>query len=803
MQYNFSQIEKKWQEYWDSHKTFTVKEDFKKPKFYALDMFPYPSGDGLHVGHPEGYTATDIICRYKRMKGFQVLHPMGWDSFGLPTENYAIQTGVHPKKITQDNIETFKRQLKSLGFSYDWNREFATSDEDYYKWTQWIFIKLYEKGLAYEDKVEVNWCPALKTVLANEEVIAGHSERGNHPVERKKMRQWMLKITDYAEQLLTDLDTINWPDNVKEMQRNWIGKSEGTLLHCKLEGFNEKLQVFTTRPDTLFGVSYMVLAPEHPLVEKIVSSPQKKSVREYIQKTKGISDILRTGLDKEKTGVFTGAYAIVPASNKKVPVWIADYVLFSYGTGAVMAVPGHDTRDFAFAKKYKLPILEVVSGGDISQEAHTGEGVLINSDFLDGLSNKEAIKKINSWLKANKLGEKKIQYKLRDWIFSRQRYWGEPFPIYKYEDGSIRCLEQDELPLRLPSVEKFEPSGNGESPLATIDKWVNTIDPKTNKKARKETNTMPNWAGSCWYYLRFCDPKNTKAPWDKKLEKYWMPVDLYVGGVEHSVLHLLYARFWHKVLFDLGMVSTKEPFSKLVNQGLILGHDGEKMSKSRGNVVNPDSVIKKYGADSLRLYEMFMGPLEKVKPWQQEGVKGVHNFLIKTFKFFGNSDNWTTGQEDFQILKILHKTIKKVEEDIEKMHFNTAISQMMIFSNLAIKKGKITKATAETLILLLSPFAPHVAEELWQLLGHDKTLTFRPWPSFDGKLASDDLITIAIQVAGKTRGKLEVPKDIPKEDFLNKAKELPNIKKYLAGKKIVKEIYIPGRICNFVLAQVK
>ena len=803
MQYNFSQIEKKWQEYWDSHKTFTVKEDFKKPKFYALDMFPYPSGDGLHVGHPEGYTATDIICRYKRMKGFQVLHPMGWDSFGLPTENYAIQTGVHPKKITQDNIATFKRQLKSLGFSYDWNREFATSDEDYYKWTQWIFIKLYEKGLAYEDEVEVNWCPALKTVLANEEVIEGRSERGNHPVERKKMRQWMLKITDYAEQLLTDLDTINWPDNVKEMQRNWIGKSEGTLLHFKLEGFNEKLQVFTTRPDTLFGVSYMVLAPEHPMVEKIVSSQQKKSVREYIQKTKGISEILRTGLDKEKTGVFTGAYAIVPASNKKVPVWIADYVLLSYGTGAVMAVPGHDRRDFEFAKKYKLPILEVVSDGDISQEAHTGEGVLINSDFLDGLSNKEAMRKINSWLKANKLGEKKIQYKLRDWIFSRQRYWGEPFPIYKYEDGSIRCLEQDELPLRLPSVEKYEPSGNGESPLATIDKWVNTIDPKTNKKARKETNTMPNWAGSCWYYLRFCDPKNTKAPWDKKLEKYWMPVDLYVGGVEHSVLHLLYARFWHKVLFDLGMVSTKEPFSKLVNQGLILGHDGEKMSKSRGNVVNPDNVIKEYGADSLRLYEMFMGPLEKVKPWQQEGVKGVYNFLIKTFKFFGNSDNWTTGQEDLQILKMLHKTIKKVEEDIEKMHFNTAISQMMIFSNLAIKKGKITKATAETLILLLSPFAPHVAEELWQLLGHDKTLAFRPWPSFDGKLASDDLITIAIQVAGKTRGKLEVPKDIPKEDFLNKAKELPNIKKYLAGKKIVKEIYIPGRICNFVLAQVK
>ncbi|MCY4524051.1 MAG: leucine--tRNA ligase, partial [Halobacteriovoraceae bacterium] len=761
---------------------------------------PYPSGDGLHVGHPEGYTATDIICRYKRMKGFQVLHPMGWDSFGLPTENHAIKTGIHPKKITKDNIATFKRQLKSLGFSYDWNREFATSDEDYYKWTQWIFVKLYEKGLAYEDEVEVNWCAALGTVLANEEVIDGRSERGDHPVERKKMKQWMLKITDYAERLLVDLDELDWPLNVKEMQKNWIGKSEGTLLTIKLQGMNENIRVFTTRADTLFGVSYVVLAPEHPLVEKIVSDEQRKSVQEYLIKTKGKSDLSRVSLDKEKTGVFTGAWAIIPASNKKVPVWIADYVLNSYGTGAVMAVPAHDTRDFAFAKKFGLPVWEVVSGGDISKNAYTAEGTLINSDFLDGLFGKDAIEKINSWLEQEKLGERKVQYKLRDWIFSRQRYWGEPFPLLKYEDGTIRCLEEDELPLILPEVKKYGPSGSGESPLATIKSWVDTIDPKTKKKAKRETDTMPNWAGSCWYYLRFCDPKNIEAPWDKKLENYWMPVDLYVGGVEHAVLHLLYARFWHKVFFDLGLVSTKEPFLKLVNQGLILGHDGEKMSKSRGNVVNPDNIVEEYGADSLRLYEMFMGPLEKVKPWQQKGVKGVHNFLAKTFRFFGDPDNWKTQKEDLEVLKMLHKTIKKVGEDIEKMHFNTAISQMMIFSNFALKQKTVSKDTVRDFTLLLAPFAPHMAEELWQVLGNKESLAFVSWPSFDSKLASDDLITVGIQINGKTRGKLEVPQDISKEEFLQKAKELPNVAKYIADKKIIKEIYVPGKICNFVLS---
>jgi leucyl-tRNA synthetase len=800
MEYQFGEIEKKWQDFWDENKTFKTEQNSSKPKFYALDMFPYPSGSGLHVGHPEGYTATDIVSRYKRMKGFNVLHPMGWDSFGLPAENYAIKTGTHPDKVTQENIKTFKRQLKMLGFSYDWDREVATSNLDYYKWTQWIFVQLYNKGLAYEDEIQVNWCPELKTVLANEEVVDGKSEVGGHPVIRKPMKQWMLKITEYAEKLLDGLDQLDWPENIKEMQRNWIGKSVGAEVTFTVKDHGDEMNVFTTRPDTLFGATYMVLAPEHPLVAKITTADQKSAVESYIDATSKKSDLERTDLNKNKSGVFSGAYAINPVNGKEIPIWVADYVLISYGTGAIMAVPAHDERDWEFAKKFELPIVQVLEGGNIEEAAHTGEGKHINSDFLDGLGKQEAIDKMTDWLAEKKLGQRQVNYKLRDWIFSRQRYWGEPFPLLKYEDGTVRCLEEDELPVALPEVESYEPSGTGESPLATIDEWLYITDPKTGKKAKRETNTMPQWAGSCWYYLRFCDPLNEKKAWDPEIEKYWMPVDLYVGGVEHAVLHLLYARFWHKVLFDLGLVSTKEPFQKLVNQGMILGEDGEKMSKSRGNVINPDHVVKDYGADSLRLYEMFMGPLEKVKPWQTNGVKGVYNFLNKSCKFFGNPSNIVVdSNEDEEIKKLLHKTIKKVGEDIEEMRFNTAISQMMVFVNGATKKGEVTKETAETFLKLLSPFAPHLGEELWSALGHNQTITYETWPSFDPALAKDDLITMAIQVNGKTRGTIDVPADIAKEDFLSQAKEAEGVSKYFEGKTIVKEIYVPGRICNFVV----
>lgn len=799
MDYDFCKIEKKWQNYWEENKTFKTSNSSDRPKFYALDMFPFPSGSGLHVGHPEGYTATDIVSRYKRMKGFNVLHPMGWDSFGLPAENYAIKTGTHPNIITKKNIKTFTRQLKALGFSYDWDREISTSNVNYYKWTQWIFVQLYNKGLAYEDEIQVNWCPELKTVLANEEIIDGKSEIGGHPVERRKMKQWMLKITEYADRLIDDLEDLDWPDNIKEMQKNWIGRSEGASIHFKIEELNRSLEVFTTRPDTLFGATYMVLSPEHSFIPEITIKENKEIIEKYIISSSKKSDLERTDLNKDKSGVFTGAYAINPMNGKKMPIWIADYVLSSYGTGAIMAVPAHDQRDWEFAKRYDLPILQVLEGGDLQNEAHTGDGKHINSNFMDGMGKDEAIEKCLEWLEEKKLGQKKINFKLRDWIFSRQRYWGEPFPILKFEDGSVRCLDEDELPVILPEVEKYEPSGTGESPLATIDNWLNITDPKTGKKAKRETNTMPQWAGSCWYYLRFIDPKNNNAPWDSDLEKYWLPVDLYIGGVEHAVLHLLYARFWHKVLFDLGHVSTKEPFKKLINQGLILGNDGEKMSKSRGNVVNPDDVISKFGADSLRLYEMFMGPLEKVKPWQEKGVKGVYNFLNKSFKFFGDIKHYSGSTEDNEVLKLLHKTIKKVQEDIENFRFNTAISQMMIFTNLCIKKKTITKQTGRTFALILSPYAPHVSEEIWNILDGKNSLAFETWPKFDPTLAKDDLITIAIQVNGKTRGKIEVPEDISKEDFLNKAKSEQNINKYLQGKTLIKEIYIPKRICNFVI----
>ena len=798
MDYNFSDIEKKWQKFWDENKTFKAEKDESKPKYYVLDMFPYPSGAGLHVGHPEGYTATDIMARYKRAKGFNVLHPMGWDSFGLPAENYAIKTGTHPQVTTEKNIATFKRQLKMLGLSFDWDREVATSSVDFYKWTQWIFVQLYNKGLAYEDEMNVNWCPELKTVLANEEVVDGKSEVGGHPVIRKPMKQWMLKITEYADRLLEDLDDLDWPESVKEMQRNWIGKSVGAEVKFHTES-GEEIEVFTTRPDTLFGATYMVLAPEHDLVQKITTSDKKAEVDAYIEAAARKSDLERTELNKDKTGVHTGAFAINPVNGKKIPVWISDYVLATYGTGAIMAVPAHDQRDWEFAKTFNLEIVPVLDGGDVEEAAFTEDGPHINSDFLDGLNKEDAISKIISWLEDKELGKKTVNYKLRDWLFSRQRYWGEPFPLLKdVETGKVvRCLEADELPVTLPDVEKYEPSGTGESPLATIDEWLYFTDEKTGKKVRRETNTMPQWAGSCWYYLRYIDPKNPDKPWEEDLEKYWMPVDLYVGGMEHAVMHLLYARFWHKVLFDLGLVSTKEPFKKLVNQGMILGEDGEKMSKSRGNVINPDHIVEEYGADTLRLYEMFMGPLEKTKPWSMNGVKGVYGFISKAFKTFGNPE-YFSEKEDEETTRLLHKTIKKVTEDIEEMKFNTAISQMMIFTNHCAKVKTFTKKTATTFAQIVAPYAPHAAEEIWQIAGNTDSLSYSAWPEYNAELAKDDLITMAIQVMGKTRSTIEVPADISKEDFLAQAKADPKVAKYLEGKTIVKEIYVPGKICNFV-----
>jgi len=799
MEYKFNEIEKKWQKYWGKNKTFNVEVDHSKPKFFILDMFPYPSGSGLHVGHPEGYTATDIVGRFKRMKGYNVLHPMGWDSFGLPTENYAIKTGTHPNIITQKNIQVFKKQLKSLGFAYDWNREIATSDSKYYKWTQWIFTNLYNKGLAYEDDIQVNWCPDLKIVLANEEIVDGKSELGGHSVIRKPMRQWMLKITEYADRLLEDLDDLDWPENIKEMQRNWIGKSEGANIKFEIADNKQIIEVFTTRSDTLFGATYMVLAPEHELVNKITTTNNKKKVEEYIQKATVKSDLERTDLAKEKTGVFTGAYAINPANNQKIPIWVADYVLISYGSGAIMAVPAHDQRDWEFARHFDLPVIPVLEGGDIDKEAFIEDGAHINSGFLDGLGKEDAVNKMDNWLIENKLGKKEINYKLRDWVFSRQRYWGEPFPILKYEDGTIRCLDEDELPVTLPEVEKYEPSGTGESPLATIDSWLYITDPKTGKKARRETNTMPQWAGSCWYYLRFCDPGNEKKAWSDEAEKYWMPVDLYIGGIEHAVLHLLYARFWHKVLYDLGLVSTKEPFKKLVNQGIILGEDGEKMSKSRGNVINPDHVIKDYGADSLRLYEMFMGPLEKVKPWSENGVKGVFSFLIRTYKFFANPDNINKETEDPGTLKVLHQTIKKVENDIEGLRFNTAISQMMIFTNFCLKVGTVTKNTAEIFTKLLSPFAPHLSEELWEIFGNKPSIANEEFPVYNDKFLKEDTFEYPVSFNGKLRFKIELSLSIEKEEIEKAVLNDKRAERWLDGKNPKKIIIVPKRIVNVVV----
>jgi len=809
MKYPFTNIEQHWQQYWEEQKTFRTSEDFSKPKYYVLDMYPYPSGAGLHVGHPEGYTATDIIARYKRMNGFNVLHPMGWDAFGLPAEQYAVKTGVHPSITTRKNIETFRRQLKMIGFSYDWDREVDTTDPKYYKWTQWIFCQLYKQGLAYLAEVAVNWCPELGTVLANEEVPE-QVEKG-FTVVRKPMRQWMLKITAYAERLLSDLDELDWPESLKEMQRNWIGRSEGAEVSFNIDGHEESLGVFTTRPDTLWGATYVVLAPEHALVQKITTSEQRSAVEAYLEYASLKSDLERTELAKEKTGVFTGAYAVNPVNHASIPVWIADYVLISYGTGAIMAVPGHDTRDWEFAKKFSLPIVEVVSGGNVEVEAFvdTENGVAVNSDFINGMKYTEAFDATLQWLEERGLGTRTVNYKLRDWLFSRQRYWGEPFPIIHTKDGTHKLLPNDALPLTLPEVESYKPSGTGESPLATITEWVNTTDPETGLPARRETNTMPQWAGSCWYYLRFMDPHNENAFCDFEKQNYWGPVDLYIGGTEHAVLHLLYARFWHKVLFDLGYVSTKEPFLRLVNQGIILGEDGRKMSKSFGNVINPDDVIAKYGADTLRLFEMFMGPLEQVKPWNTKGVEGVHRFLNRVWRLFIHDDPEATEAMlnasvqdvplESEMLRLLHKTMKKVSEDIETLRFNTAISQMMIFVNELNKRTVHPKSMMETFVLLLAPFAPHLSEELWKLLGHPTSLAFEPWPVFDPDLTVDDEIEIVLQVNGKVRGKLLVAKGTDKAALEKMARTTDRVLPHLDGKTIVKIIAVPEKLVNIVV----
>ena len=863
MDYNFSAIEKKWQAYWLKNKTFKCDTwDGSKPKFYCLDMFPYPSGAGLHVGHPEGYTATDILCRYKRMKGFNVLHPMGWDAFGLPAEQYAVETGTHPAITTKKNVDRFRDQIRMLGFSYDWDREVNTTDPKYYRWTQWIFEQLYKKGLAYVAEVPVNWCPALGTVLANEEVIDGRSERGNHPVERRPMRQWMLRITAYAERLLSDLDGLDWPESIKEMQRNWIGKSTGALVDFKVEsnGGDDVVTVFTTRCDTLFGATYMVLSPEHGLVSKWLESGAISNAAEvcaYRKKAAAKSDLERTELNKEKTGVrLDGVLGINPVNGDKLPIFISDYVLASYGTGAIMAVPAHDERDFDFAKVFGLPIYQVVAKKGDAACAPSGAadgrtpyledaaftdiatGVMVNSGFLNGLSVDEARKAMIAWLEEKGVGRAKTQYKLRDWLFSRQRYWGEPFPVIHWEDGTQSLVDESDLPLTLPELQDYKPTGTGEPPLAKAEEWVNVVDPATGKKGKRETNTMPQWAGSCWYYLRYIDPHNEKAFADPELLKKWLPVDLYVGGAEHAVLHLLYARFWHKVLFDLGLVPTSEPFHRLVNQGMILGtayktsrgvlipadkitwregkpygaeEGGEeellvefpaKMSKSLKNVVNPDDVVNDYGADSLRLYEMFMGPLQAVKPWSTKGVEGVFRFLKRANRLVTETalaDREMTKAE----AKSLNAMVKKVGEDLESLAFNTAISAMMVFINEAegfVKAGNgLPREYLEKFVLCLAPFAPHLGEELWAFLGHDASLAYEPWPGYDASALVENEVEIPVQVMGKLRGRIKVPVTATADEMRTLAEASPEVSKFLEGKTVVKVIAVPKRMVNFVV----
>lgn len=802
MSYNHKEIEKKWQKYWAKNNTFNTHDDPEKPKFYALDMFPYPSGQGLHVGHPEGYTATDILSRFKRSQGFNVLHPMGWDAFGLPAEQYALDTGNDPAEFTQKNIETFRRQINSLGFSYDWNREVNTTDPEYYKWTQWIFTKLYEKGLAYEAEVAVNWVPELGTVISNEEVIDGKSERGGYDVVRKPMRQWMLKITAYADRLLDDLDLVDWPDSIKEMQRNWIGRSVGANVEFKVAGTDKTYTIFTTRPDTLFGATYSVLAPELDLVQEITTPEQKAAVEAYIEETAKKSDLKRTDLAKEKTGVFTGAYAINPVNGKEIPIWIADYVLASYGTGAIMAVPAHDERDYEFAKTFDLEIIPVIEGGNIEEAAYTEDGPHINSEFLNGMNKAEAIAKMNEWLEENSCGKKEVSYRLRDWLFSRQRYWGEPIPIIHWEDGTVTALPEEELPLRLPKTTNIKPSGTGESPLANIEEWVNVVDPVTGKKGRRETNTMPQWAGSSWYYLRYIDPHNkTELANYEKLER-WLPVDIYIGGAEHAVLHLLYARFWHKFLYDIGVVPTKEPFQKLYNQGMILGENNEKMSKSRGNVVNPDDVVAKYGADTLRLYEMFMGPLDASIAWSENGLEGSRKFLDRVWRLIVDENNKMrdriTTLNDGKLDKVYHQTVKKVTEDYENLHFNTAISQLMVFVNEAYKVDALPYEYIEGFVQLLAPIAPHMGEELWAILGNEEGISYAPWPTYDESALVEDEIEVVFQINGKVRGKANVSRDLPKDELEKIAMNNETIKENIAGKTVRKVIVVPNKLVNIV-----
>lgn len=802
MSYNHKEIEKKWQKYWAKNNCFNTLDDPNKEKFYALDMFPYPSGQGLHVGHPEGYTATDILSRMKRAQGYNVLHPMGWDAFGLPAEQYALDTGNDPAEFTKKNIETFRRQINSLGFSYDWNREINTTDPEYYKWTQWIFTKLYEKGLAYEAEVAVNWVPELGTVISNEEVIDGKSERGGYDVVRRPMRQWMLKITAYADRLLEDLELVDWPESIKDMQRNWIGRSEGANVTFKVAGTEESFTVFTTRPDTLFGATYTVLAPELELVKKITTPEQTAAVEAYIEETSKKSDLNRTDLAKEKTGVFTGAYAINPVNGQEIPIWIGDYVLASYGTGAIMAVPAHDERDYEFAKTFGIDILPVISGGDITTEAYTGDGPHINSDFLNGLNKAEAIAKMNEWLEENHVGKKEVSYRLRDWLFSRQRYWGEPIPVIHWEDGTTTTVPESELPLRLPVTSDIRPSGTGESPLANIDEWVNVVDPETGMKGKRETNTMPQWAGSSWYYLRFIDPHNKNEIADFEKLKRWLPVDIYIGGAEHAVLHLLYARFWHKFLYDIGVVPTKEPFQKLYNQGMILGENNEKMSKSRGNVVNPDDVVAKYGADTLRLYEMFMGPLDASIAWNENGLEGSRKFLDRVWRLIvdeeGKMRDRITTINDGRLTKVYHQTVKKVTEDMANLHFNTAISQLMVFVNEANKVDALPYEYVEGFVQLLAPIAPHIGEELWQILGNEESLTYVPWPTYDEAALVEDEVEVVFQVNGKLRGKQNVARGLSKEELEQIAMNHEAVKEFIEGKTVRKVIAVPDKLVNIV-----
>jgi leucyl-tRNA synthetase len=846
--YNYIAVEKKGQQFWQEHKTFKANDcDDSKPKYYVLDMFPYPSAAGLHVGHPEGYTASDIVARYKRMKGFNVLHPMGWDAFGLPAEQYAVETGTHPAETTQRNIESMRRQIESLGFSYDWDREVNTTDPNYYRWTQWIFLKFFnsyfdeaeqkakpieqlpipeglsesekrryidDHRLAYEAEVAVNWCPALGTVLANEEVIGGLSERGGHPVIRKPMRQWMLRITKYAERLLEDLAEVDWPESIKKLQIDWIGKSVGAEVKFEIENCDWELWVFTTRPDTLFGATYMVFAPELEVVDMITTDEYKEAVEKYREQAARKSDLDRTDLAKEKTGVFTGAYAINPANNEKIPIWISDYVLITYGTGAIMAVPAHDERDFEFAKEFELPIIAVVEPDDGEQAelvkqakaCFVGDGKAINSGQFNGLPTAEFKEQISNWLAEKGLGRKAVNYKLRDWLFSRQRYWGEPFPILHTEDGGVIGLSEKDLPLELPVVENYKPAGTGESPLANIDDWVN-VTLADGSKARRETNTMPQWAGSCWYYLRYLDPDNNRRSWDPEKEKYWMPVDLYIGGAEHAVLHLLYSRFWHKLLYDLGYASTKEPFKKLVNQGMILGEDGQKMSKSRGNVINPDKVITDYGADSMRLYEMFMGPLESIKPWSMQGVEGVHRFLQKAWRMVVDKDTgelseaMKEAQAGEATVRLLNQTIKKVGDDIESFGFNTAISAMMIFVNHLIKQAVRPKSVVRKFVLILAPFAPHIAEELWEKLApasHKQGLAYESWPEYDRELIKEKEIELAVQVNGKIKDRIVVAAEADEEQIKQKALGSKKVIAAMAGKEAKKIIVVKPRIVSII-----